>query len=233
MFTKSWICFLAVAVALFVAGTAQAMLINYDAGGNLPTGAGVVGATGDQWNQSTGNSGWHASSTSSLATLFDSSGTTITGAALTCTRNGLGSNDWAGVGGGPGPTSNPNPFDFSLGYGGSSNTLSWAVSGLSTTTSYDVYVFWGYSAHANGSASVNGSASQTFTYADATSLPVDGRDYRLFSGITATGGVITISSPGSDSNAGISGFQITPEPATMALLGLGGLGVLLRRKRSK
>jgi len=56
-----------------------------------------------------------------------------------------------------------------------------------------------------------------------------GSNYEVFTVVVGGSGTLTISA--NDGGGGFGGFQLTPEPATMALLGLGGLGVLLRRKR--
>jgi hypothetical protein len=55
-------------------------------------------------------------------------------------------------------------------------------------------------------------------------------DYAIFSNLTGSSQTITASIP---SFGGITGFQIVavPEPSSMALAGMGGLAVLLMRRR--
>ena len=202
--------------------TAQAPYINYDAGGTLPTGAGVIGSAGDQWNQSTHLSGWHDISSWDLATLDDVAGDTITGAALTITQPAgfLGHNgtEAAAVGSGDTPTSNPLPFDRSVGDAANGMIL-WTVSGLAVTT-YDVYVFWAYDPPTAGSIQVNDGTSQDFTYAAKTADPVEGRDYLFFPTVPASGGEIRILASCPDTNVGVSGFQVAravPAPSIVNL----------------
>ncbi|MFT7487670.1 MAG: autotransporter-associated beta strand protein [Candidatus Promineifilaceae bacterium] len=192
----------------------ETVYINYDSGGTKPVGVGVVGNPGDLWNQSSGGSGWKDVSTWNIGSLADTTGAAIPSASLAITQppNFLGHNGTqvVGVGGGaPPPTSLPAPFDFSLGDALAGKIL-WTFNGLSDATTYDVYVFWKYSGagQAPASITVNGSAPQTLTYASVTALPAEGRDYRRYSGIVATGAKIEILTTCPDTNGGISGFQI-------------------------
>jgi autotransporter-associated beta strand protein len=190
----------------------EAVFINYDAGNGKPTGIGVVGTAGDAWNQSTGGSGWKDISTWNLASLVDVAGEIIPGAALSLTQpanfQGFNGSQVPGVGNGNGPTSRTAPYDFTLGDGGGSKIL-WSVSGLSDSNVYDVYVFWGYDATAGSTVTVNGSAPQAFAHSSPRpALPVEGRDYRRYTGVMPTGGKIEILQECPDTNAGISGFQI-------------------------
>ena len=236
--TSLMMCVVAV-LALAWAAPAQAMLINYDIYGSTPSGAGVVGSAGDVWNQpDTGGSGWKATKSWNVANLVDSTGT-ATGASLSVTQGGSGNNDGAVVSNNHYPTANGKPFDASLGDGGgpsATELFAFTVSGLSTSNPYDVYVFFGYDATwPTFPATVNGGATQSASYSSRSTDPTQGQDYLLFTGVTATGGQIAIEYPKRDSNAGMSGFQIqeVPEPATLALLGLGGVATLLGRKRRR
>lgn len=77
-----------------------------------------------------------------------------------------------------------------------------------------------------GSAGSDDNGALTFT---------DGTTHVLFSGIASSGGVITFTTgKASGSGAGVLfGLQLeaVPEPSTTALLGLGGLALILRRRK--
>jgi hypothetical protein len=201
--------------------SADEILINWDAGGSVSPGPGVIGETGDSWNVSTGGSGWHPIADYNISTVVDSTGSTMAGAAITLALIGNPpfnpeAGNLAGVGNGSGPTSNPAPFNFTLS-NVSGFDLTVTLSGLPEAT-YDIYVFWGYAPNVGSTASVNGSDPQTFTYAPATASPAKGRDYLLFSELRVTDGAITISVATVDTNAGITGFQVEQLPGDGLML---------------
>lgn len=68
-----------------------------------------------------------------------------------------------------------------------------------------------------------------FTQTTDTGIGNPSADYAVFSGLTGASQTLTINVGG----GGIAGIQITavPEPGTMALAGLGGLGLLMLRRR--
>lgn len=83
-----------------------------------------------------------------------------------------------------------------------------------------------------GATTINGRDASTFsgTYNEATGVGVDS-NYAVFSGLTANSVNIDIdSTPG---RMGITGIALyaTPEPSSTALLGLGGLALILRRRK--
>jgi PEP-CTERM motif len=237
------------AVVLMVAWSSPAKagftngLIDVDfnfAAGGTQSGAAVIGASGDVWN---GQSDYHVPSAAvlNLATGSPSSGVSYSlsgftqevdgGSALAFTQYGQLMRDGYIVG--PG------------------NTATISFSGLTAFQPYDLY-FYSSFADASGTDvrtttfTIAGN-SLTATTVGAPLVFVEGNNYVHFRSqaanangqmtvtIQGVGGLIPAGGP--DLTGGIvNGFQITPvpEPATMVLFGIGGLGALsvgLRREK--
>jgi hypothetical protein len=128
------------------------------------------------------------------------------------------------------------------------------VSGLANGGSYDIWLMayrdngtagerlGGYYSTTNATSSSSTQLMSSFVTRNGTTFE-EGVNYILFSDVVATvGGVITFDIDAglatdddftTDVRSGLSAFQISavPEPSTTALLGLGGLALILRRRK--
>ncbi len=228
--------------SVIASSSANAALVNVNFNGFIPTTAPVptessltgVGGLGlnTSWNQ--------YAAVDSSGTMVDSSGANTTMTVDTDFTEGRSH------------TANISIFESSLqgsGGGGRGSTYTTTIAGLDNGGLYDIWVY----SYADGTGregsladwattnttttvgtqeidSLAGGAGDTFTY---------GTNYVLFENVEATaGGVIVVTgtgrvTTGTDRRAVLSGLQIqsVPEPSTTALLGLGGLALILRRRK--
>lgn len=236
----------AAAVLLTASITLQAQIIswNLDDNGTLG-GANVAGvAAAANWNNS-----WPANPT---VNLMDNSG------AATTLGLAYGSfNTWHIQSSAPGQDAdgsyNRNLLNGYLNSGpaawGPSITNSYVSLSQIPYSVYDIYVYFSsdtagrngsvsdgsttYYFSTLGSASISG-ANALFTQTTDTLGVNPGANYAIFAGLSGASQTLTLNMlSGNDQWGGIAGFQVVavPEPGTMALAAMGGLGVLMFRRR--
>ncbi len=127
--------------------------------------------------------------------------------------------------------------------GNSTNGIFVTLDAINLVGTYDLYVYLGDDAgNRSGSITVDGVTrtytSQIFngTFVDASAGGGMAGDYMVFSGLTGTTQTIEMGGIDNPNRTGLYGFELIgtapiPEPSSTALLGLGGLALLMRRKK--
>lgn len=227
---------LAVVALVFACGVAEAGMIgvNYAVSNSNVTGmAGAVPQA--NWNN---ESIAHSSSSQSggLASLVDDGGDPVAGMSTSWTASAAYGNGATGSG-----------ADTTLLYGGpEAQNTGYTATAITITgipyAEYDLYLYVkGWSAGRTGEARLSGVASseigfntfQNFpsTHSRATSTATQGT-YVLWEALTAD--TVTVEARRIGNNIIVSGFQVVevPEPGTIALVAVGMLGLMRRRRRA-
>jgi hypothetical protein len=186
---------------------------------------------------------WNNSREEGVANLVANDGS-LSGISLTF-ADAFGA--W-GIGGVSGPdangTYNKSIFD---GYGNTASTDTLGLSGISLSL-YNVIVY--FSSDTDGRTGTISDGTTTYDFSTIMRNQVDnnpnvtfiqttdttganpGANYAVFTDLSGSSQTFTLATA---AGMGIAGMQITPvpEPGTLALAGLGGLGLLIRRRMFK
>ena len=231
-----------VLASLLAAGSVSAALVNVnfhnDSGGETEADLdGPLGGASSTWNQSTSASGTDVLNSANVATTIDW--------AFAHSLEENDTNNWAD------PARKMLIGSFGQFGKGEDSTLT--ISGLVAGQLYNVAIAASRlrnngTEHSYGTFSTSNNTTSSSQTVDATSINgdawVSGTNYALFENVEADGsGEISILADASNGavvgEAGdgrrlhLNGFQIesVPEPSTTALLGLGGLALILRRRK--
>ncbi|MGA2281729.1 MAG: PEP-CTERM sorting domain-containing protein [Verrucomicrobiota bacterium] len=198
--------------------------VQFNTSGHQQTGAAVIGQSGDYWNLLTTKSG-----TSSLMDSQDAS----SGVSFTWASQGLeGSGVYPDGFSGGSYASLMGGYVFEIG----SQTMSFA--NLPADASYTLYIYTQgdyASDDRETSVTVSGTTYTTAPTDGAANTFIAGQNYLEITGMTDGSGNLQFTYQAAVDEADINGIQLSinpvPEPSTLALAGLGGLSLLLFRRR--
>ena len=250
MKTKTYIIAALLAATIHAsAATTQIISINFQGGRPTPPGPDVTGTAGyvpaDNWNNATGVSG-------TVNSLVDDSGAS-TSSSVTWTTFNL----WDLQNG----DGNGTDQDMMSGYLDNFNVngpQTLTISGIQPNKGYDIYVYFNREQETySGITASDGTNTNTYYARDnGLSYATNGymissddnigdgwTDANVFQFTGYTGSTLDFSDPGDPGSPAapggwkvyVQGIQLVvtvPEPSSTALLGLGGLALMLRRKRS-
>jgi hypothetical protein len=248
MKTKTTIIAALLATALYAsAATTQIISINFQGGRSAATGPDVTGTAGyvpaDNWNNATGTSG-------TFSNLVDSNGTSTSADVSWQVFNLWDLQNGDGNGADQDMMSG---YLDNFGAGGPSDFIT--ISGIQPNKGYDVYVYFNRGASTysglNATDGINNNTYYGFdnvgSYSEiGYSLTSDDNigdgwtSANVFLFEDYIGSTLDLDNPDNPGAPGdwktyVQGIQLVvtvPEPSSTALLGLGGLALVLRRKRS-
>jgi hypothetical protein len=236
---------LAVLSTFLLAGPAMATTINIDfndaAADNSPTYSGTAAATGTGtvWNGIDGNGGANIT----VSTLVDSFGNEVVGAGVSVAMYGVRG------GGTPDSPSAAGPAThdaealmqdyFYARFGRDTYPGEITLTGIDPAKTFDLYLYGGGDQTSQNSRfTYDGLSKSTAAPDAAVTALIEDVNYVVFRNINATqAGEIffTLDRPEADTDySAINGLQLVevPEPTTLSLLALGGLGAIVRRRRA-
>lgn len=220
-----------------IAAQAQSIISwNENNGGTIPTPSGVAGVvSAANWNNSINGMALIDNSGAASGVSFSISGT------------------WGawGIAGGPTQDADSTYNKYLLdGYANTSSGIGpevFTISGISYS-SYNLYVYISSDTASRTGSIADGNSGITYDFSTIGQPAISGAnalltqttdtiggnptaDYAVFSGLTGSSDTLTLNIA---NGGGIAGFQIVavPEPGSMMLAGLGGLALLVRKRRT-